>query len=206
MSPVCEGGRLSPDQPLGADEECAGLVGVLEAGTVSVRDQKAGPTGTWQLVSGGLGSNIGSGRGVEMQLLDDGRINFVMANAFLGLMEGRILSLAEKFGVSGECPGRWRVLEMDDEGRTGVLLIEGLDPSGLSVHPRASALFALPAKAWMEPVRKALTQLEDQPLSFTLDPELEGVELLIEAVVRESRAELRFKRPDAPEFTEDGAD
>jgi hypothetical protein len=129
-----------------------------------------------------------------MQLSSDGRINFTLANAFLGLTEGRVLSLAEKFGVSGECPGRWRVLEMAHDGQSGTMIIEGLDPTGLSVHPRASALFALPAKAWMEPVRKALTQLEDQPLRFQLDPEVETVDLLVEAVIRETAAELRFKR------------
>jgi hypothetical protein len=202
LKPVCEGGELSPNQPLRAEEEVAALVGVLEAGTVNIRDQHAGPEGNWVLLSGGLGANIGSGRGVEMQLYSDGRVLFVMANAFLGLMEGRILSLAEKFGVSGEAPGRWRVLEMSEDGQTGTMLIEGLDPSGLSVHPRASALFALPAKTWMEPVRKALTQLEDQPLRFSLDPDLEGVELLVEAEIRENQAELRFCRA-SPEPEDD---
>ena len=194
MKPVCEGGVLEPSTPLSADEEVAALVGVLDPGVLSVRDQRAGPVVNWTLLSGGLGAKIGSGRGVEMQLLPDGQLCFVMANAFLGLMEGRLLSMAEKFGVSGEAPGRWRVMEMDDEGRSGTLLFEGLDPTGLSVHPRGTSFFALPAKTWMEPVRRALSQLEDQPLKFTMDPELEEVDLLIEAQIRDSAAELRFGR------------
>ena len=62
----------------------------------------------------------------------------------------------------GEAPGRWRVMEMDDEGRSGTLLFEGLDLTGLSVHPRGTSFFAF-GEDPMEPVRRALSQLEINP-------------------------------------------
>lgn len=96
-----------------------------------------GPVGRWELASAqGFGQVFGS-RGVVFVFHPDGRLEVVLADAFVGPLAA--LAMAEDLGTSGTAHGRWRV-----EGRY-LLGFEGIASYGLTMHRRSGEGFMVPA-------------------------------------------------------------
>ena len=168
-----------------AGEAAAVVIGSLDA-VGSLRSSPLGPVGAWRLRSGAAMGHVGAARGVELTLHANGRAELVAADAFVGPPTRGALEMAEQIGVSGMSTGRWRLLTADGAGR-GTLRVSGLSADQATVHAHTGKRFALPAAEWLDPVRRALRDLDGQEASWrrTDDGDLElrarlfGVETLL---------------------------
>jgi len=152
---------------LSGGEQRTVVAGALAGGAVTLRPRVCGPLGTWTLLDGSIGGRVGAARGIEISFRDDGRLQVTLADAFAGPPTGDILGLADRFGVSGEGWGRWRVSEARGEG-SGSLILRELEVGQVTLHPRRRHRFALPAENWMGPVRRVLEMLDGAPLTFEI--------------------------------------
>ncbi|MCK6506511.1 hypothetical protein L6R53_24580 [Myxococcota bacterium] len=153
-------------------------VGSVAGGAPALEVEAALPLGTWRLVGGTAGERPGAARGIELHLREDGAIDLVFADAFAGPPTPSLLALGKQLGVSGTGRGRYRVVQAEGPGR-GTLVFDALQPDLLSVHPRFSGRFSLPAEAVLGPVHKALEAMVGVPWQFRQ----EGVELVLSAEV-----------------------
>ena len=76
----------------------------------------------------------------------------------------------------------------------GTMVFEELVPDGLTVHPRLSSRFALPAETILGPVNKALAAMVGVPWAFRLGPE----GLRLEARLFGADTVLRLERRAEP--------
>lgn len=178
---------------LAADEVVELLVGSVEGGLLALDEQSVLPTGTWRLSGGSVGERPGAARGIELTLHADGRIDLVFADAFAGPATAYLLDLGRQLGVSGTGQGRYRVVSAHGPGR-GALVFDALEPGLLSVHPRFSGRFVLPAEAVLGPVSRALQVMKEVPWAF----QVEGEELRLSAEVKGMATVLRLLRGEEP--------
>jgi hypothetical protein len=107
------------------------------AGGARFEPEPGGPVGDWVVTSAeGFGQVMGS-RGVFFQFRADGRMEVVLADAFVGPLAA--LGMAGQVGTSGVAAGRWAV--------AGQFLVnfEGIVPQGLTMHGRSRDRFMMPA-------------------------------------------------------------
>ena len=183
---------------LAADQEAEVAVGSLRGGALVVEAEPLLAGGIWRLVGGSAGERPGAARGIELTLHPDGRIDMVFADAFAGPPTPYLLGLGRQLGVSGTGRGRYRVVRADGPGR-GAVVFDALTPDLLSVHPRFSGRFSLPAEAVLGPVHKALEAMVGIPWDFRY----QGDELLLTAELWGMATVLRLA--PGPEGQEPGA-
>lgn len=185
------GAALCGPLRVASEEALAGVAGTLAGGLVTITLAPSGPTGTWALNTGVVQERVGAARGVELELKGDGRLEIVLADAFMGLPTTDMLALAESVGVSGWAGGRWRVLSVaptEEEG--GELLLEQVKPKGLTLHPRGGHGYAVPAASVIRPAEQILTALSGA--TFRWRPGAEGMTLT--GQVMGVSVELRFRK------------
>lgn len=183
-----EGGALAPARGLAGGELGARVAASVAGGALALRARAAGPVGTWVLASGLVQERLGAARGVELSLREDGRLEIVLADAFMGLPTAEMLALADSVGVSGWAGGRWRVVSVDEE-EAGELLIERVTPKGLTLHPRGGHGFAVPAASVIRPAEQILSALSGASLRWRRDEE----GLLLRGPVLGLPVELRLR-------------
>lgn len=171
---------------------CAGQAaelrpGRLYAGSLGLHRERVLPEGPWRLAGGDWGDRPGAARGIELRFVEDGRVELVFADAFAGPGSGMLVELAGRFGLSGTGQGRYRVVEARGP-RRGRLVFEELRADLLSVHPRFSGRFSLPAETFLGPLRQALAAIAASPWDFEPD----GDELLLRARIGGTPALLRL--------------
>lgn len=166
------------EQGLAGQQQVELRVGSLAGGPPPVQVLPLLPAGTWRLVGGTAGERPGAARGIELCLRPDGELDMVFADAFAGPPTPYLLSLGKQLGVSGTGRGRYRVVGAEGPGR-GTLIFDALQPDLLSVHPRFSGRFSLPAEAVLGPVHKALEAMVGVPWLF----QHQGDTLLLSAEV-----------------------
>lgn len=142
------------------------LLGAVSAGYCLLRREAAGPIGGWTLDTGSYGHHVGGARGVELHLHEDGRVEIVGADAFVGRPTPELLEMAESVGLSGTAAGRWTLTELEPDGRSGALHLTGLELGPVSLHPRKGRRFLLPADAMVAPVRATLAALQAGPIRW----------------------------------------
>ena len=125
-----------------------------EGGKVDLQARPAGPVGRWAVVAGSIPSRIYAARGIEVELRADGRAEVVLADAFVGPPTDDAIDMARRMGASGSGHGRWRVSSLTEGG--GELCFDKLVLDDVTVHPRLTGGFALPADAWLGPVKRVL--------------------------------------------------
>lgn len=170
------------------------LVGSLHGGVLDLRAEPLLPLGDWLLVGGTVGERPGAARGIELALSADGHIDLVFADAFAGPPTPALLDMARQLGVSGSGRGRFRVTAAEGPGR-GTLVFDELVPASLTVHPRLSGRFALPAEAILGPVHKALEAMVGVPWAF----QVEAAGLRLQATLYGAETVLRLERPPVPD-------
>jgi hypothetical protein len=190
VAPGAAGWMLADGAAASWPARVAGEPAVVVIGGLSAVDALVGaplgPVGTWRLRSGAAMGHVGAARGVELSLLQSGRAELVAADAFVGPPTRGALEMAEQLGVSGMSTGRWRVLSAEGADR-GTLQVTGLSADRATVHAHSGKRFALPAAEWLDPVRRALADLDGQAAAWqrTDDGDLElrarlfGVETLL---------------------------
>ena len=157
------------------------LAGSVRGGALLLRREGAGPQGSWTLRSGAYGTTVGAARGVELTLHEDGRLDLVGADAFVGRLTPALLDMAQQVGVSGEADGRWALSSLSADGRSGLLRVSGLSLGTATLHPRKGRRYALPADDLLGPVRSVLALLNEVPLRWTLGLDEGGPTLTLAA-------------------------
>jgi hypothetical protein len=105
------------------------------------------PLGTWDVASAeGFGQVMG-GRGVGFTFLPDGRLEIVLADAFVGPLAA--VAMAGQVGTSGLCTGRWKV------AGGHLLAFTDIATGSLTLHGRSRDRFLVPAQGfglgeWLE--------------------------------------------------------
>ncbi len=139
------GGHVSARGPGGIAPAWAPAGKVLRAVAVSgpaslrLEPDCGGPVGTWWLRSAeGFGRILGA-RGLCFTFHASGRLDLVLADAFVGGLEA--LEVAARLGTSGTSSGRWTV------AGPRRLALHDLEPGAATLHGRDAdgASFALPA-------------------------------------------------------------
>lgn len=98
------------------------------------------PVGRWRVASAEAFGHIVGARGVEFCFARDGRLDVVLADAFVGPLAA--IALAGEQGTSGACVGRWTVA-----GKRR-LRLDGIRPDNMTVHGRGANTFMLPSKGF----------------------------------------------------------
>lgn len=176
---------------LAAEEVVEAFVGTVHGGPLDVELDPLLPLGTWVLAGGTVGERPGAARGIELELHSDGSIDVIFADAFAGPPTPYLLGLAKQLGVSGTGTGRFHVVRADSPGH-GALVFDDLSPGLLSVHPRFSGRFSLPAETVLGPVNKALAAMVGKVWDFRVEAE----ELRLETELFGATTVLRLQRPD----------
>lgn len=102
--------------------------------------EPGGPVGDWDVASAeGYGQIMGA-RGIRFGFRADGRLELVLADAFVGPLAA--VAMAEQVGTSGVCAGAWRV---DGAWR---LRFADIETASLTLHGRSRDRFLLPAGAF----------------------------------------------------------
>ena len=183
------------DRPvaLSGHEQAVLSLGARHA-TPPVLEQAPGAAaGAWVIRSGEFEQRVGAARGIELVLKPNGRVSFTLANAFMGLVSGDMLSLASRFGASGFGGGRWSVTTLHDASGQGTLTLTDMSIDHLTIHPRKGLKFALPGQGWQERFNDALTRLSGRPIQFST----QGAEMTLSTIIRNSELMLRLDRVPA---------
>lgn len=132
-------GAGAVDQPWArADHALKTLAAAVDGGCSLVTDT-GGPVGTWEVASAeGFGQVMGA-RGVRFEFSADGRLQVVLADAFVGPLAA--VGMADRMGTSGTCSGRWCVAGEQE------LRFVGIETHSLTMHGRRDR-FAMPAKGF----------------------------------------------------------
>jgi hypothetical protein len=102
--------------------------------------EPGGPLGDWDVASAeGFGQIMGA-RGIRFGFRADGRLELVLADAFVGPLAA--VAMAEQVGTSGVCSGAWRV-----DGPRRLRFAE-IETASLTLHGRSRDRFLLPAGAF----------------------------------------------------------
>ena len=188
---VAEGGALSEELSLAAGEVRDSVFASRTGGAAALRTPALGPVGTWTLSTGVVQERVGAARGVELSLREDGRLEIVMADAFMGLPTTPMLELAETVGVSGWASGKWRVIEVNPQvPGEGLLRLDRVSSRGLTVHPRPGRSNPVPASALLEPAERMLAALVGAQLRWRWS----GENLSLTGPIAGIGVELRFRR------------
>ena len=164
------GAALAPRVLLGSGQEMVAVIGTVEGGRAVLSARPARPVGRWEMRSGQANQRMGVAEGIELHFLSGGRLEIVLGNAWLGPVDAESMSIARQFGASGTGSGRWQVQSLSERDGEGVLVLSELDIEQLSIHPRRKMArrFALPAQNQIGRVRRLLTSLSGQPVTFRL--------------------------------------
>lgn len=120
-----------------ANEAFTALAGACEDGAAFAPDA-GGPVGRWEIRSAeGFGQVLG-GRGVQFTFHSSGKLEVVLADAFVGGLGD--VEASESIGTSGMIVGRWTVA-----GPRKVRLHD-LAPAGVTLHGRGDEAFAMPSE------------------------------------------------------------
>jgi hypothetical protein len=99
-----------------------------------------GPVGSWQVSSvQGFGQIMGA-RGVDFHFNASGRLQIVLADAFVGPLA--VLAMAEQMGTSGTVSGKWAV------GGAQQLVFDQIKSTAVTMHGRDLDPFAMPANGF----------------------------------------------------------
>lgn len=140
--------------------------------------EPGGPVGDWELRSAeGFGQIFGA-RGLQFTFRPGGRLDVVLADAFVGPIAA--VEASARVGTSGTATGRWQI-----EGpRT--LSLHDLVPEGMSVHGRGGRAFVLPAEGFG--LGEQLRGMEGTPWRF----DVEGERLVLDGQMYGSRVRIRL--------------
>jgi len=98
------------------------------------------PLGSWEVASAeGFGQVMGA-RGVGFTFLPDGRLDIVLADAFVGPLAA--VAMAGQVGTSGVCTGRWKVAGPHH------LAFSDIATGSLTLHGRSRDRFLVPAQGF----------------------------------------------------------
>lgn len=119
-----------------------------------------GPLGTWDVASAeGYGQVMGA-RGISYRFHGDGRLEIVMADAFVGPLA--MLEMAETVGTSGLCRARWSVSGNQQ------MRFHDIDTSGLTMHGRQQE-YMMPAQGMG--MNQWLGALDEHPWRWAMQGE-----------------------------------
>jgi hypothetical protein len=103
----------------------------------TLQPTSGGPTGRWELrTAQGFGQIYGA-RGIEFVFHPSGKLEVVLADAFVGTVAE--VEVSERVGTSGTATGRWRVAGPSQ------LTLHDIVPMGLTLHGRDDNPFVAPA-------------------------------------------------------------
>lgn len=189
----------SPDLPgpvaLKGDAQVVVSLGALGDRPPTMAQLPSAAVGTWLIRSGEFEQRVGAARGIELVMEADGRVSFTLANAFMGLVSGDMLSLADRFGASGFGGGRWSVTALSDTDGHGTLAFSDMSIDHLTIHPRKGLKFALPGQGWQERFNDALNRLNQRPVQFSMH----GGEMTLSTIIRNAELMLRLERVPSEE-------
>ncbi len=162
----------------------AGTVVVVGAtdGEGTVEAAPAGVGGRWQVASASVAGQVMGARGVLWTLWEDGRLEIVLSDAFVGPLAA--LPVASEVGTSGVATGRWRVDEAD------VLTFEGVTTAGLTVHGRRGDRMGGRALGFGIP--EWIADLNEGPWRFVKADD----RLVMRGAMRGAPVEVRFRDAD----------
>jgi hypothetical protein len=136
---VVEGDGAVQD-PWGVAEQPLRTLAASADGGCALNAQSGGPVGSWQVSSvQGFGQIMGS-RGVDFHFNASGRLQIVLADAFVGPLA--VLAMAEQVGTSGTVSGRWVV------GGAKQLGFKDVKSTAVTMHGRDMDPFAMPASGF----------------------------------------------------------
>lgn len=189
------GAALSPPAGGPADQPLQTIAASVLGGEIEIALRPAGPVGTWALNTGVVSERLGAARGIELELRADGRLEILLADAFMGLPTAEMVELAESVGVSGWASGRWTVTAVEPDATpeldAGELHLLNVTPRGLTLHPRGGHAFAVPAASVIRPAEQILSGLSGARLRW----QRAGDGLVLSGRVMGVSVELRFGRP-----------
>jgi hypothetical protein len=143
VAPHTRGGRLTAGEEVAIAEEWVParrrhrtLVAATAAARVVL--SPGAPTGRWDLNSAGGFGQIFGGRGVQYGFDEDGSMEVILADSFVGPVAA--LEMSKTVGTSGLVTGRWEV------AGEASMRFRGLDPSMLTLHGREEDSYAVPAQ------------------------------------------------------------
>jgi len=194
---------MAGDSAVGPGKQGVVVLGAVVDAHALLRREVAGPVGVWALRTGAFGAQVGAARGVELHLFEEGRVELVGADAFVGRLTPALLEMAQQVGVSGTAAGRWRLLSVEADGLRGQLQLEGLQLGPATLHPRQGRRFALPAESMLGPVRGALQMLCSAPITWTVGLEAAGPTLFTRQLVGATPLDFYFGQPGAPAAVEE---
>lgn len=150
------------------------------AAPARVGEAPGAPLGDWEVASAeGFGQVVGA-RGIRFSFRRDGRLEVVLADAFVGPLAA--LALAEEVGTSGVCGGTWRVA-----GQRW-LRFDRIDPRSLTLHGRKDR-FLVPARGFG--LGEWLQSLSEAPWAWQEGP---ADRLVLRGKMRGADVEVRLRR------------
>ena len=163
-----------------AGESLRGLIAAA-ASPARVTPGPGAPIGDWEVASAEGGGQVVGVRGVRFTFRRDGRLEVVLADAFVGPLAA--LAMAEEVGTSGICAGTWRVA-----GQRW-LRFDGVDARALTLHGRSRGGFLMPAGGFG--LAEWLGGLSEAPWAWQEGP---ADRLVLRGALRGVAVEVRLRR------------
>jgi len=161
-----------------AGQELRTVAGGTNGGCDLITDS-GGPVGSWQVSSvQGFGQIMGA-RGVDFHFNPSGRLQIVLADAFVGPLA--VLTMAEQVGTSGTVSGKWGV------GGAQQLAFDQIKSSAVTMHGRDLDPFAMPASGFG--LSEWIRALTESPWWW----EINGSRMVMRGELMGEMIEIRFK-------------
>lgn len=139
-----------------------------------------GPVGSWDVASAeGFGQVMGA-RGIRYDFHADGRVDVVLADAFVGPLAA--VAMADNLGTSGVAEGRWRVAGPYS------LAFYDLQTQSMTLHSRTRDRFVMPARGFG--LAEWLKALVEQPWVWQVN----GDRMVLRGRMMGGEVEVRLKR------------